>query len=248
MTLLDKVAIVTGAGRGLGKAIATRLAEDGARVMVADADPETAAATAAEIREKDRRASAVACDITESAQVEALMQRCIDEWGRIHILVNNAGITRDARIASLSVDAWDSVIDVNLKGTFLCLQAAARHMVAAGYGRIVNISSIAHDGNVGTANYSASKGGINSLTRSACLELAAHGITVNAVAPGAIATRLALELPPKVQEKFLKKIPCHRWGEPREVAAAVAFLASDDAAYINGQIINICGGLTVGYL
>jgi 3-oxoacyl-[acyl-carrier protein] reductase len=248
MKLVDRVAIVTGAGQGIGKAIAGRLASDGAKVLIADVDPAAAEATASGLREQHHPALAVACDVAVRSAVDAMTQRCMDEWGRIDILVNNAGIAKDARLMSLTPDAWDAVIQVNLKGTFLCLQSAAKHMIAARRGRIVNISSIAHDGNIGTANYSASKGGINSLTRSACLELARHQITVNAVAPGAIGTRLVHDLPPKVQEKFLAKIPCHRWGEPEEVAGVVAFLASDDAAYINGQVINVCGGLTVGYL
>ncbi len=248
MRFESRTAIVTGAGQGIGRDIARRLASEGAKGGVADVNQESAADAAAELNGDGGTAMAVGCNVAEQSEVEALMQRCIDQWGRLDILVNNAGITRDASLAKLTVEAWERVLAVNLKGTFLCLQAAARHMIAGRYGRIVNISSIAYEGNVGKANYSASKGGINSLTKTACLEFAQHNVTVNAVAPGAVATRLALELPPKVQEKFLKKIPCHRWGDPKEIAAVVAFLASDDASYINGQVIHVCGGLTVGYL
>jgi NAD(P)-dependent dehydrogenase (short-subunit alcohol dehydrogenase family) len=248
MRLTGKTAIVTGAGRGIGRDIAARLASEGAKVVVADVDEKAAEDALTELKDNGGTAVAVACDVTQQADVETMMQRCVDQWGRLDILVNNAGITRDAPLAKMTVEAWDLVLDVNLKGAFLCLQAAAKHMVAASYGRIVNISSIAHEGNFGTANYTASKGGINSLTKSACLELAQHKVTVNAVAPGAVATRLTLELPPKIQEKFLKKIPCHRWADPKEIAGVVAFLASDEASYINGQVIHVCGGLTVGYL
>ena len=248
MKFTDRAAIVTGAGRGIGRDIARRLASEGVKVVVSDVDRGAAEDALVELKGNGGDGIAVTCNITKQADVEAMMRCCVDQWGRLDILINNAGITKDASLANMTPDAWDSVLDVNLKGTFLCLQAAAKHMTAASYGRIVNISSIAYEGNVGTANYSASKGGINSLTRTACLELAKYNVTVNAVAPGAVATRLALDLPPKVQEKFLKKIPCHRWGDPKEIAAAVAFLASDEASYINGQIIHVCGGLTVGYL
>jgi 3-oxoacyl-[acyl-carrier protein] reductase/2-hydroxycyclohexanecarboxyl-CoA dehydrogenase len=248
LKLQGKAAVVTGAGRGIGKAIAERLAADGASVVIADINKKDCEEAAHELRAKGCTALAIPCDITQSSEVDRLMEASRNECGRLDILVNNAGIARDALLTKLTLLHWDEVMDVNLKGTFLCLQAAARHMVPAGYGRIVNVSSIAYDGNRGTGNYSASKGGIISLTRTACLELAQYNITVNAVAPGAIATRLTLELPTKIQEKFLGKIPCHRFGEPAEVANVIAFLASDDASYINGQVIHICGGLSVGYL
>lgn len=243
-----KAAVVTGAGRGIGFEIAKLLMSEGAQVVLIDVDQDAADDAAGKLRELGGLAEPIACDVTDPIAVQGAMQKCVERFGRLDVLVNNAGVTKDAKLTDLDADAWDFVLDVNLKGAFLCSQAAAKHMIPAGYGRIVNISSIAYDGNVGTANYSASKGGVNALTRTACLELARYGITINAVAPGAVATRLALDLPQKVQEKFLSKIPCHRWAAPSEIASVVAFLASDDAAYINGQIIHVCGGLTVGYL
>jgi len=248
MNLSGKAAVVTGAGRGIGRAIAERLARDGASVVIADIDTENAEETAHGLRANGHTAVAIPCDITQPQEVERMMDAAHGQWGRLDILVNNAGIARDAVLTKLTLAQWDEVMDVNLKGTFLCLQAGARHMVAARYGRIVNMSSIAYDGNRGTGNYSASKGGIISLTRTACLELAQHNITVNAVAPGAVATRLALDLPPKIQEKLLSRIPSHRYGDAAEIASVVSFLASDDASYVNGQTIHICGGLSVGYL
>lgn len=254
MRLEEKVALVTGAGRGIGRAAAERFAAEGARVAVNDVDTDAAAETVAAIREAGGEAVSAPADVTDGDQVEAMVGRIVDEWGRLDILINNAGITRDGltvrikdgEVRKMDVSDWEAVLNVNLKGSFLCAQAAAVPMIRQQYGKIVNTASVGMLGNIGQANYSASKGGIASLTKTLALELARYNVNVNAVAPGAVKTRMTDAIPEKVMDGLLNGIPFRRLAEPEEVAALHLFLASDDARYITGQVIFVDGGMTVG--
>lgn len=239
------VAIVTGAARGIGKAIAARLAKDGADVVLCDVLDEVEK-TAEEIESLGRRTLGVQADITKVEEVESLFSATLKVFSKIDILVNNAGITRDNLIIRMSEAEWDSVIQVNLKGTFNCLKAASKIMMKQRRGKIVNISSVVGVmGNVGQANYSASKGGVISLTKSAAKELAARGITVNAVAPGYIETEMTKVLPEKAIEAFMNIIPLKRGGKPEDISKAVSFLVSEDADYITGQVLHVDGGMVM---
>jgi 3-oxoacyl-[acyl-carrier protein] reductase len=244
--LKDKVAVVTGSARGIGRAIALELARRGADVVITDIDEEQARQTAEEIAATGRRSLAVRCDVAQRDQLTALVSRTVEELGRLDIFVNNAGITRDTLLVRMTEAQWDLVLDINLKGTFLGCQAAAKVMMKARTGKIVNVASITGlIGNVGQANYSASKGGVVALTRTVAKELAARNITVNAVAPGFIETEMTRELPEKARAAFLDSIPLRRGGTPADVAHLVAFLCSAEADYITGQCITIDGGLTI---
>ena len=244
--LSGKVAVVTGSARGIGRAIALALARRGADVVISDVDAAGAQAAAAEIAALGRRTLAVPCNVMKREEVEALVTRAVAELGRLDILVNNAGITRDTLLVRMSEEQWDLVLDINLKGTFFGCQAAGKAMMKARSGKIVNLASITGlIGNVGQANYSASKGGVIALTRTAAKELASRNIQVNAVAPGFIETEMTRELPEKARAAFLENIPLGRPGTPEDVAALVCFLASPDADYITGQCITIDGGLTI---
>jgi 3-oxoacyl-[acyl-carrier protein] reductase len=243
MTLKDKVAIVTGAGQGIGQAIALKLAESGASVVVSDLDEQTALQTARQIAARSGTAKAVKTDVADGQQVLHLVESAMSEFGRIDILVNNAGIARSATLLRLSDEAWDEVLDVNLKGVFRTTQAAARHMIDAGYGRVVSISSIyARIGTIGDSNYAASKAGIIGFTRSVARELARHNITVNAILPGMIDTPLLRGIPSKYLEPMIAEIPLRRVGKPEDVASLAAFLVSDEASYITGAAIEVTGG------
>jgi 3-oxoacyl-[acyl-carrier protein] reductase len=249
-SLTGKVAIVTGAGRGgrgIGRGIALALAEAGADVAItARTNIGDAEAVAEAVRALGRNAIAVACDVTDTASVETLFERTVAELGRIDILVNNAGITRDTLLLRMTDEAWDAVIDSNLKGTFVCTRAAAKRMLKQKSGRIINISSVmGQTGNPGQANYSASKGGVEALTRTVARELGSRGITVNAVAPGFIDTQMTDAIAEQAREAIVAKIPLNRLGTSEDVGAVVAFLASDAAAYITGQTITVDGGMTV---
>lgn len=243
--LRGHAAFVTGSARGLGRAIAERLAAEGAGVAVADVDLAAAEDAAAAIRaEQGGRAIAVAADVRDAAAVEAAMERAAAEFGVLDILVNNAGVLRDARLEAMTDDDWDFVLDVNLRGYFVCARAALPHLRRGGWGRIVNISSRAYMGNPGQANYTAAKAGVVGLTRALSMELARDGITVNAVAPGAIDTAL-VRAHPRAEEiiaRAIKAQPVKRLGTPEDVAAAVAFLASDDAGFISGDVLHVSGG------
>ncbi|HZS15755.1 MAG TPA: 3-oxoacyl-ACP reductase FabG [Candidatus Dormibacteraeota bacterium] len=243
--LRGHAAFVTGSARGLGRAIAERLAAEGAGIAVADVDLPAAEEAAAALRqEHGARALAVEVDVRDADAVAAAMQRSAGELGVLDILVNNAGVVRDARLEAMSDDDWDTVLDIDLRGYFVCARAALPHLRGRGWGRIVNVSSRAYLGNPGQANYSAAKAGVVGLTRALSMELGRDGITVNAVAPGAIDTALIRNHPraEEIKERAIRAQPVKRLGTPEDVAAAVAFLASDDAAFISGDVLHVSGG------
>ncbi|NVO14803.1 MAG: 3-oxoacyl-ACP reductase FabG [Rhodoplanes sp.] len=245
MRLENKVAIVTGAGRGLGRGIALKLAREGAEVVVGDVVRENAVAVADEITGAGGRAIGVAADISRKADVEAMFAAAAKGFGELDILVNNAGINRDGALHKMTDESWDKVIAVNLTGTFYCLRQAAQIMRERGYGRIVNVASMSWLGNFGQANYAASKAGVVGLTKTAARELAKKGITVNAICPGFVDTEMTRGVPPAVWDAMIGKIWCGRVGSPDDVGNVVAFLASDDAAYVTGEVINVSGGMVL---
>jgi 3-oxoacyl-[acyl-carrier protein] reductase len=244
-----RVAFVTGAGRGIGAGTALRLAEDGAQVILADVDMEGCQQVAAQIEQAGSQALAVSCNVADRDAVEAAVQQGVDRFGRLDILVNNAGVLRDNLLFKMSDDDWDTVMNVHLKGAFLCSRAAQKHMVEQKYGRIVSLSSVSALGNRGQANYSTAKAGLQGLTRSLAIELGPFGITTNAVAPGFIDTEMTRSTalrqghdPDQVIEAASKTIPVRRVGQPRDVANVICFLVSEEASYVNGQIIYVAGG------
>lgn len=239
-----KIALVTGAGQGIGASIATELGKLGAAVAVVDIDLENAERTAASIRAAGGQAQAFATNVAEADQVKSLFASVTEQFGGLDILVNNAGITRDGLLIRMRDEDWDDVLNVNLKGAFLCIREAARIMSKRKYGRIVNISSVvAQMGNAGQANYCASKAGLIGLTRSCARELARRQITVNAVAPGFIETAMTRDLPEKVRDGLLAMIPLERLGQPEDVMRSVVFLAGEGAGYITGQVLEVNGGM-----
>ena len=241
--LEGRVSIVTGGARGIGKAIAMELADAGSDIVIFDVLDE-GVDTAREIEKKGRKAGFYKVDITDLDAVNSVVEKVLEEFGRIDILVNNAGITRDTLLMRMEESDFDLVIKVNLKGTFNCTKAVLKPMMKARWGRIINISSIIGlMGNVGQANYAASKAGIIGFTKSVAKELGKRNITVNAVAPGFIRTPMTERLSDEVKEGYFKLIPLGRFGEPEDVAKVVRFLASDDAGYITGQVIQVDGGL-----
>ena len=245
MSMNGKIAVVTGGSRGIGKAICLELARRGANVVFSYAGNIAAAEeTLAALKELGVEARAIQGSVADPAAVKALMDTAVKELGGLHILVNNAGITRDNLAMMLKEEDFDAVIETNLKGAFLCMKAAARPMMKARWGRIINLSSVvALRGNPGQINYCASKAGVIGMTKSLAKELGGRGITVNAVAPGYIATDMTAALPDAAREAMLSTIPAGRAGTPEDVAAAVAFLASDEAAYITGQVLSVDGGM-----
>lgn len=244
MKLEGRRAVVTGAAQGIGRAIAGRLAADGARIAIVDINAEAAAAAAAEIEASGGAAKGYALDVSDAEAVAETMKEFAEEAGGIDILVNNAGITRDNLLIRMSPDDWDLVMKVNLKGAFNCIRSVARTMMSQRAGAIVNISSvIGQVGNIGQANYAASKAGLIALTKTSARELASRGITVNAIAPGFIETPMTETLSEKVREGLSSKILLKRLGRPEDVANLVAFLASDEGNYITGQTINVDGGM-----
>jgi 3-oxoacyl-[acyl-carrier protein] reductase len=245
--LSGKSAVVTGGSRGIGRAICLRLAEQGADVVFSYRGNETAAAaTAAAIEGLGRRAIAFQGDVTDPLAAEALVKAALEAFGKVDILVNNAGITRDDLIMRMDLDAWRSVLETNLFGAFYTTKAVTRPMLKARGGRIVNITSVSGQaGQTGQANYSAAKAGLIGLTKATARELASRGITANAVAPGFVLTELTKDLPDALKDEIIKRTPLARFGTPEEIATAVAFLASDDAAYITGQVLAVDGGLVM---
>lgn len=246
MVLRDKVALVTGAARGIGREIALNFARQGADVAVVDISLADAEAVASEIRNMGRRAVAVSGSVGNTEDVETFVGKISAELGRIDILVNNAGITRDTLLLRMKEEDWDAVLNVNLKGTFLCTRAVAKLMIKQKYGRIINIASVvALSGNAGQANYSASKAGIVGFTKTVARELASRNITVNAIAPGFIATNMTDVLPENIKKELMVQIPLGRLGSPEDIANTAAFLVSDAASYITGQTISVNGGMVM---
>jgi 3-oxoacyl-[acyl-carrier protein] reductase len=240
----DRIAIVTGASRGIGRSIALALASGGAKIVAADISLEGCQALVAELAEQGAEALAVQCNVALSEDAERLINAAVAKFGRVDILVNNAGITRDGLLMRMKDEEWDAVLTVNLKGPFICTRAASKVMSKQRYGRIINIVSIVGQmGNAGQANYCASKAGLIGLTKSNARELARRTITVNAVAPGFIATDMTDALPEKVRQELAAQIPLERLGSADDIANAVLFLASDNSAYITGQVLAVNGGM-----
>jgi 3-oxoacyl-[acyl-carrier protein] reductase len=240
-----KVAVVTGGTRGIGLAIAHRLAAEGFDLMVTyRGDEEAATAAKTSLTETGRRIEMFAGDVSNADQAGALIEQAMEKFGRIDALINNAGITRDTLIMRMTEEDWDAVLSTNLKGAFLCAKAAIRPMLRQRSGRIVNITSVVGQvGNAGQANYASAKAGLIGLTKSLAKEVGSRGITVNAVAPGFIETRLTDVLPAELKEMLLKQTPLGRFGSPDDVAGAVSFLVSDNAAFVTGHVLTVDGGL-----
>lgn len=245
MTLQGKTAIVTGGSRGIGSAIAKYLAAKGAQVVVNySGSQEKAEQVVADIEAAGGKAIAIKASVSNQDEVTALIKETVDTFGRVDILVNNAGITRDNLLMRMKDSEWDEVIDTNLKGVFMTMKAVTRQMMKQRSGRIINISSIVGaSGNPGQVNYVAAKAGVIGMTKTVALELASRGITVNAIAPGFIETEMTEQLPEDIKSAMLGQIPLSHFGKPEDIAAAVAFLASDDANYITGQTLHVNGGM-----
>jgi 3-oxoacyl-[acyl-carrier protein] reductase len=247
MQLADQVALITGSARGIGRATARHLAQEGANIVIADINAAGAEEAAAEIEDLGRQAIAVHTDVTHPTQVQAMVQRAIDTFGRLDILVNNAGNATLTPLLDTTFEEWDRTIKIHLYGTFLCTQAAVRHMVTRRYGRIVNISSVSGlVGSAGRAAYGAAKGGIVTLTRVLAVELAAQGIRVNAIAPGAVETELSRNAwTPADREGDFRLTPVKRLGQPEDIAHAVLFLCLPHSDYITGQVLVVDGGFAI---
>lgn len=245
--LNGKVAVVTGASRGIGKAVAKKLASQGAVVIINyNGSEDRAKEVKAEIEQDGGKAEIFPCNVSDYAACEVFFKTVIEKFGSVDILVNNAGITKDGLLMKMSEADYDAVLDTNLKGTFNCIRFVARQMIRQKGGRIINMSSVSGVlGNAGQANYSASKAGVIGLTKSAARELAARGITVNAVAPGFIDTEMTAVLSEKVKEGAVAQIPLGKFGEPEDIAEAVAFLVSEQAKYITGQVLHVDGGMAM---
>ena len=244
-----RVAVVTGAGRGIGAAEAIKMAQEGAKIAVLDLSAEAGQDTVEAVEKAGTEAIAVACDVSSSKMVGAAFEEVAHRFGRIDILVNNAGLLRDNLLFKMSEDDWDKVMDVHLKGSFLCTKAVQKYMVEQEYGKIIMTSSIVALGNKGQANYSAAKGGLQALARTLALELGRFNINVNTVAPGWIETEMTKEAAERVgmsmedmKERFAKNIPLMRFGRPEDIANVVAFLVSDEASFISGETIYVAGG------
>jgi len=244
--LEGKVALVTGSGRGIGRSIALCLARHGADVAISDVDGVSAEAVAAEVQELGRRSLAIVCNVTQSDSCKEMVDKVVAGLGRLDILVNNAGIRRDKLIVGMKDQDWDMVLDVNLKGAFLCTREALRPMSKQRFGRIINIASIVGlVGNKGQANYAASKAGLIALTKTTAKEMAQRGITANALAPGFIQTEMTETLPAEYKDALLKQIPLGRMGTADEVATCVLFLASELSAYVTGHVLQVDGGIAM---
>ena len=250
MNLSNRVAIVTGSGRGIGRAIALKLAEVGATVIVNDiGEASPVDSVAEEIKAMGGQSLAVLADVSQSQDVDGMVKTTINTFGKIDILVNNAGITRDQLVMRMSDEEWDKVLSVNLRSVFLCARAVLRHMIKQRWGRIISIASIVGlVGNPGQANYASAKAGIIGLTRTIAKEVAARGITANAIAPGFIDTEMTQRLEEDWKQQIKRQIPLGYFGSPRDVAEAVAFLASEEARYITGQVLSVDGGMAGAWL
>lgn len=249
----ERVAVITGAAGGIGSATAFRLARKGIAVTLADIDEAGVQRLAGDIVDAGGRARAAVCDVTDPAQVKAMVRSAAEEFGGVHILINNAGITRDSALLTMSVDDWDIVQSVNLRGAFLTARAAHKYMMKARWGRILNLSSISAAGNREQVNYAATKAGLEGMTRALALDLGPFGITVNAVAPGFIVTPMTVAAAARARHDFADleasvaaATPMRRVGQPDDVAAVLAFLATDDASFITGQTIHVDGGMPPG--
>jgi len=245
--LSNRVALVTGSARGIGRAIALKLADRGASVVVNDLNNASEAnEVAAVIRAKGSQSVVILADISSSEEVTRLVDQTVSAFAKVDILVNNAGITRDGLAMRMSDQDWDAVLATNLRGAFLCTRAVLRHMVRQRWGRIINIASVVGlVGNAGQANYASAKAGLVGLTKAIAKEVASRGITANAIAPGFIDTAMTQKLSEALKQEALRQIPLGRLGTPEEVGAAVAFLASEEAAYITGQVLNVDGGMVM---
>lgn len=254
MLLKDKVALITGAGHGIGQATALRFAREGAKLVLADLDETGLGQTRQKIESQGSDVAVVVGNVSLRDDAQKMVNTAVDTYGTLHILINNAGITRDGlttrmkddQLQFMPEDNWDAVLNVNLKGTWLCSQFAAVPMMKNRYGRIVNTASIAALGNIGQANYSASKAGVIGLTKTLALEWARYGIAVNCVAPGGVKTRMTETIPEKVLAGLIDKIPFKRFAEPEEIAAVHVWLASNEASYLTGQVLFVDGGITAG--
>ena len=246
MRLKDKVAIVTGAGGGIGEATAKLYASEGAAVAIVDVDDEATARVAADIEASGGKAIPVHCDVSSKDDVTAMVAKTVEAFGTVHILVNNAGLTRDAFCKKLDEEKFDLVMKVNLKGTFLCAQAVWPIMAEQNWGRIISTSSIGADGNMGQTAYAASKAGVVGMTRTWALEGARNNILANCVSPGATATQMTAGVPEKVMKWMLGRIPLGRMADPKEIGGVHLFLASDDSSYVTGQNIFVDGGALIG--
>lgn len=237
-------AIITGGGRGIGKAIAESFARHGVNIVVVDVNMDIAKETSSELEKLGIKSIALKADVSNSSDVASIFENAVKEFGKIEILVNNAGITRDGLLLRMKEEDWDAVMNINLKGTFLCSKEAVKVMSKQRYGRIINIASVvAFMGNPGQANYSASKAGIVGLTKTIAKEYASRGITVNAVAPGFITTAMTDALPENVKQEMFKAIPMNKFGTAEDVANAVVFFASPESGYVTGQVIHVNGGM-----
>ncbi len=246
MNVKDRVAVITGAGQGIGAGIARVLGEAGAKVVVNDLVEERVDESVAALEKAGIEAIGIASDVGTADGAEAMVAGAIDEFGKVDILVNNAGIARDGWLAKMSEENWDEVLRVNSKSQFLTCRAAAPHMMEQEYGRIVNISSRAWLGGPGQANYSASKGAVVSLTKTLALEMARYKITANCIAPALVDTPLFQGLDDEIKERLVKTIPMKRVGTPEDIGNAVLYLASDEASYVTGQVLYVCGGRSLG--
>lgn len=244
MSLQGKTAIVTGAAQGIGRAIAECLAQAGADIAVADLDPGRSVETVAAVEKLGRKALNIKVNVADANETKAMVEQVLKTWGKVDILVNNAGITRDGLLLRMKEEDWNLVLQINLNGTFNCTKAVLQTMTKQRYGRIVNIASIVGViGNAGQANYSASKAAVIGFTKTVGREYASRNVTVNAVAPGFIDTAMTHGLPADVKDTLLKQIPLGRLGTPADIAAAVRFLVSEDAAYITGHVLHVNGGM-----
>lgn len=246
MRLLDRVAIITGGGNGIGRETVLTFVREGAKVVIADFDEKSGQILLNEVRELSGSAIFQKVDVSNQESVQQMVEATINEFGRIDILINNAGITSDAMLTKLTAEAWQKVIDVNLTGVFYCTQAVIPFMVQQGKGKIINTSSISGVyGNVGQTNYAATKAGVVGMTKTWAKELGRKGINVNAVAPGFIETGMVAKVPEKVIEKLIQQVPLQRLGQPRDIANAYLFLASSEADFVNGSILHVDGGIVI---